>query len=272
MFDQRFVGTVLKAGRKLRGLRQGQMAAELGLTSAALSHVESGRNAASPRVLETYARALVGTERAPALMELLLTGDPRRLSELAIMISPDDPREFLTIVDDLRGSSTLQTRSNEWRQISSYVERKLDSRIGERSLLDRKKMMEQRERAVEALQDFIRGRGGRVLISGRESSDFGMGFPLRCDLIETTNSLVFEVRQSHRFESRFVAEMVGKAVLLKERGFTLVLCLLSPPMSKFDEKAIEAVRSHGGRVTWIDSDLESFDEVVRFGGDDPFGG
>lgn len=271
MFDQRFLGAVLKAGRKVRGLRQGQMAAELGLTSAALSHVESGRNAASPRVLETYTRALVGAERAPALRELLLSGDPDRISELASMINPENPREFLALFEDLRGGSNVQFRRNEWRQFSTLSERKVDPRFGERSLLDRKKMIEQRERAVEAIQEVIRSRGGRALIAGRESSDFGMGFPLRCDLIETTKSLVFEVRQSHRFDPRFVAEMVGKAVLLKEHGFTLVLCLMSPPMSKFDERAIEAIRTHGGRVAWMAADVESFDGIVRFGGDDPFG-
>lgn len=271
MFDQRFLGAVLKAGRKLRGLRQGQMAAELGLTSAALSHVESGRNAASPRVLETYSRALVGAERAPALRELLLSGDPDRLGELATMINPENPREFLALFEDLRGNANVQLRRNEWRQFSSFAERKIDPRFGERSLVDRRRLIEERERAIEALQDVIRIRGGRALIAGRESSDFGMGFPLRCDLIETTKSLVLEVRQTHRFDPRVVAEMVGKAVLLKEHGFTLVLCLLSPPMSKFDERAIAAIRAHGGRVTWITADPGSFDEIVRFSGDDPFG-
>lgn len=120
---------------------------------------------------------------------------------------------------------------------------------------------------MRALRSYITDRGGRVLFAGRDSSDFGLGFPMKCDLIETTRSLVIEVRSSNRFESRFVPEIVGKTVMLQEHGFQYVLCFTSPPVSRLDNVTIDVARRYGAFVIWAESLLDNADENPVFSGD-----
>ncbi|MGA1035921.1 MAG: helix-turn-helix domain-containing protein, partial [Ilumatobacteraceae bacterium] len=82
MDERLLVGALLKAGRRARRVRQSFLADELGYSSAALSHVEAGKNRPSDEVLEVYARHLAAPGKAELLVRLL--SDPETVRPEAV--------------------------------------------------------------------------------------------------------------------------------------------------------------------------------------------
>lgn len=269
MFSRSIVGAILKAARRARGVRQGALAEELGMSQAALSHVESGRNAASQKVLEVYARRLVGPQAAPEFIELLNTGTPSSLARIAELVAPSNPKLFEATVDQLVSSKESRSPRSDWFE-AGFQASALQTVSSRPSRFDRSTSFEERDDVMRALRSYITERGGRVLLAGRDSSDFGLGFPIKCDLIETTHSLVIEMRSPNRHDSRFLTEVVGKAVLLRDYGFKYVLCFLSPPSSKLDVISMETARRYGAAVIWHDHFPLHESDTAGFAGDPIF--
>jgi hypothetical protein len=113
---------------------------------------------------------------------------------------------------------------------------------------------------VSALQDHLQSRGGKVVLPGRDMSDFGTGFPISCDLIELNDSLVIDVKVSAVFNPRWVSAAIGNAVLLREHGFRFVLCVTSSPDFRGRDDVIRALSKHGVQLWWakVDVDDEGF--------------
>jgi len=247
--NKALTGAVLKASRRLRGIRQADVAADLGLVATALSHVEAGRNMASAEVLRGYGRRLVDEKDVDRFVELMRSGKEGDLQRIAELVFPEDPDQLIQAVSD-RLTSGQRGSSQGW----NFAPARLDSRRVNYSkpISETPRMFDQREPVMRALQSFIAMLGGRTLLSGRESQDFGMGFSMKCDLVETTHSLVVDVKSTNRFESRAVAEIVGKSVMLNKHGFRYVLCFTAQPNSRTDKLTLELAREYGASVIWPD--------------------
>lgn len=269
MIDKRTLGLILKTARKARGIRQEDISPDAGVTAAALSHIEAGRNTASPAVLQAYARYLVNTEDIPRLVHALSSGDSSSLSEISALLNPKDPEGFEKHIMDSLASPGRSSRMAQWNfsTLDSAPRRALQS-ITSHSVTSQ--TFDERDSVTQALRSFIINKGGRVLIAKRDSSDFGLGFSVKCDLVETTHSLVIEVKAASRFESRFIPEMVGKSVLLKEQGFRFVLCFTASPTSRLDEIAAESARQHGALVIWPVTLTFDDPQKIQFAGDQLF--
>lgn len=269
MLDKRTLGLILKTARKARGIRQEDIVPYAKITAAALSHIEAGRNAASLTVLKAYAQLLVNSQDVPRLVSLLSEGDPSSLSEISTLLNPKDPEGFERHIVDSRDSPSASTRMSQWNfsQLDSVPRRTLQS-ITSHSV--NSQIFDERDSVTQALRSFIINKGGRVLIAKRDSSDFGLGFSVKCDLVETTHSLVIEVKVANRFESRFIPEMVGKSVLLKEQGFRFVLCFTASPTSRLDQVATASARHHGALVIWPEMLSIDDPQEIQFGGDQLF--
>jgi transcriptional regulator with XRE-family HTH domain len=189
MPNKRALGLILKTARKSRGIRQGDISPELGITPAALSHIEAGRNTASPEVLEAYARHLVKSDDVHRLVRALLSVDSDSLTEISALLNPSDPEGFEKYITQAIASHGESSRMSQWNfsPLDSVPRRAMWSMTKESS---NSKSFHERDSVTRALRSFIIERGGKVLIAGRESSDFGLGFSMKCDLVETTKSLV----------------------------------------------------------------------------------
>jgi transcriptional regulator with XRE-family HTH domain len=269
VFDKKTVGRILKTARKARGIRQGEMADLVGKTPAALSHIEAGRNAAPFDVLRIYAEHLFGLEHAGLFLECIEKGDESALRKIASLLDPDRSRRVESYLFEKGFDSADQLISRDWKVVTQNTIPR-DFRITYLNTTA-PSSFDERESTIRSLQALITERGGRFLIAGRDSPDFGTGFSMKCDLVETTRSLVIEVRAANRFESRFVTEMVGKAVLLSRQGFQFVLCFSSPPRSKLDLITVELARSFGAKVIW-DTRRSIQPDSASFGGDELFEG
>lgn len=266
MASKRLTGIILKTARSARGIRQSDIASELGVTSAALSHIEAGRNTASRQVLQAYAERLVGNRDAGRLVKLLEPESTDNLAKIAELINPSDPKAFEEFVREATVPSHQPRHDTSWNFASfdAVPLRALSSRTIRE---ERSATLDERDALTKALRHFIADRGGRTLIAGRDSSDFGMGFSVKCDLIETTHSLVIEIRAANRSEARVIPELVGKSVLLNEQGFKFVLCFTAPPTSRLDEVAMATVRRFGAAVIWAQDGGPREIGMTGFGGD-----
>jgi len=266
MASKRLTGIILKTARTSRGIRQGDIASDLGISQAALSHIEAGRNTASHQVLEAYAKRLVGSRDSAKLIKYLEAGATDSLPAIAELLNPNDPEGFERFVMDAAQTDRRSRREPSW-SFASYeaVPLRAASMFSTRD--ERSSASANRDVVTVALRKFIAQRGGKTLLPGKDSSDFGMGFSLKCDLIEATRSLVIEIRSANRFESRFVAEVVGKTVLLREQGFQFVLCFTAPPTSRIDEVACETARRFGAAVIWAQTEDLDDEGQAAFGGD-----
>lgn len=98
--DYRAVGQRLRALRRARGLRQVDVAEQLGMTDSNVSLIESGRVETPIKNLEAYA-ALVG---ARVVIELESDDDPEarliaRIRSALPRLSPANRRAVLALVD-----------------------------------------------------------------------------------------------------------------------------------------------------------------------------
>jgi transcriptional regulator with XRE-family HTH domain len=249
MDERLLVGALMKAGRRTRRVRQSFLADELGYSSAALSHVEAGKNRPSDEMLEVYARHLAAPGQAELLVRLLSDPESVRPEAVAELITPEDPAHFLAMFKEV---TTKYSRRNSGERLSSGFRsssRQWSSR-GEPS------SKETLERVVSALQDHLQNRGGKVVLPGRDMSDFGTGFPISSDLIELTDSLVIDVKVSPVFNPRWVPAAIGNALLLREHGFRFALCVTSPPDFRGRDDVVRALRKYDVQLMWARVDID----------------
>ena len=290
--DTRTIAAVLKVGRKLRGIRQEDLARVIGVSAPALSHVESGRNQASDRVVEAYARAIVGPGHEARFIDLLFSTDDSTLGDLADLVDPGSPSRFLKHVDQalekvppsrspLKSDLSVERFSNLFDEdgfndrmksqsrVYSLPPQKSSFRSDFRAVVDpsrsakstmapavpvRKSVVT--EQVVVRLTDFIKRHNGRPILASRSRFDFGTGLPLRCDVIDLDNGLAFDVRSPERLEPRSVYELIGMHHVLRDQNFSLVVVFSSPPAPAEAVANLDAMRKHGLRFIWPHADAE----------------
>ena len=278
MLDRSQLGAVLRAGRKIRRIKQSSLAEALDIGAPALSHVEAGRNQPSDRVLELYANAIVGPERSRDLIALLLRVDDSQISEVAEFISPERPDDFLGAYRDALRKSTrsrpvrLEQRVMSWnaRDDDDYDDDYLPSQ-GLRSTssfhqvlksspqiiashppssMFSTRLVEDKKSVSQRLVDLIKAIGGQVLLTKTKTFEFGSGVSVHCDLIDITNKIAFELKNVDRLDSKTVVRAVGTAELLRNEGFRYVLCVTSDPRSRDNSGALQTLKAKGISVIW----------------------
>jgi len=260
MDNRLHVGALLKAGRRARRVRQSFLADELGYSSAALSHVEAGKNRPSEELLRVYAEHLAAPGRKDQLFRLLSGPDPVRPEDVAALVTPEDPGHFLAIFKEV--TSKYSRRQSSDRFSSSGL--RSSSRLRSSSSEPSSKALLQH--VVSTLQDHMQRQGGKVVLPGRDMSDFGTGFPISADLLDVSQSLVIDVKVSPVFNPRWVPAAIGNAVLLREHGFRFALCVTSSPDFKGRDDVVRALRQYDVRLIWTKIDVDDNGELrsVRF--------
>jgi len=283
MADRLSIGSVLKAARQSRKVQQTKVAERAQLSSAALSHVEAGRNHPTVGTLKAYAEFVVDPEDIDEFLTILRGSDLLPLNRLAAMISPTDQERFLLLYDEARrrgrarsemstdrtldgptgsgptaddrtspNESSLDHGSHTWQSSLSRTQRASGAEI---------------EAMSRRLQVYLSERGGRPLVPGGRTSDLGLGVQIACDLIEMTRSLVFEFKSSIQLGDNETVELLGRASLLKMHDFRLVICLLSRPSSAVELNLADMLRRAGASVIWVVPDGEHDEVGAPFGGD-----
>lgn len=280
MLDRSQLGAVLRAGRKIRRIKQSTLAETLDIGAPALSHVEAGRNQPSDRVLELYANAIVGPERSRDLIALLLRVDDSQISEVAEFISPERPDDFLDAYRDALRKSTrsrsvrLEQRVMSWnarddddyddeddyppsqglRSMSSFPQMLKSSpqviASHPPSSMFSARLVEDKKSVSQRLVDLIKAIGGQVLLTKTKTFEFGSGVSVHCDLIDITNKIAFELKNVDRLDSKTVVRAVGTAELLRNEGFRYVLCVTSDPRSRDNSGALQTLKAKGISVIW----------------------
>ena len=290
MLDRSQLGAVLRAGRKIRRIKQSDLAAALDISAPALSHVEAGRNQPSDRVLELYANAIVGSERSRDLIALLLRVDQSQITEVAEFISPKRPDDFLDAYREALRKSTksrpvrLEQRVMSWspQDDDDYYEddvhlpsQGLRSMSSLHQLLKSSprtvashppssmysaRLVEDKKTVSQLLIDLIKARGGQALSTKTRTFEFGSGVSVHCDLIDIANKIAFELKNVDRLDSKTVIRAVGTAELLRNEGFRYVLCVTADPRSRDNSGALQTLESKGISVIWP-SDFSISDDV-----------
>lgn len=283
MADRLSVGSVLKAARQARKVRQTKIAERAEVSSAALSHVEAGRNHPTIGTLKAYAEFVVDPEDTEEFFDILRGSDLLPLPRLAQMISPTNPERFLLLYKEARRRGKARSEISTDRSVNEGVQPSLiaeqhsgltgasfgaPSRSGKSSssqfsVAARAEM----EKVSQRLQQYLTKNGGRPIIPGGPSSDLGFGVSIECDLIEMTRSLVFELKSLHHLEDLRIVEMIGRASLLRMHEFQLVICLLSRPETPTAQKVTDILRKAGASVIWATTEGDPEDQGGPFGGD-----
>jgi len=272
MLDRSYLGALLRASRVVHGIKQSELAASIQVSPAALSHVESGRNLPSDRVLHAYAEVAVDPEVAADFIDLLMRIGPSEVSAIADLVSPTDPERFLgeyakaldkTIDKPQSRPEPLRRTAPMWNfpQLveeleivsANFVESpslnfdpslyKLESRVMSQTKFEHVSV-------EEALSEFVTSNGGQTLSTKTKSYEFGSGIDFRCDLVDIRHRIAFEVKSLDRISSKSIIELVGKAKLLANEGFQLVLCLTTEPVDQQSLAAVETLRTNNLLVIW----------------------
>ena len=272
MLDRSYLGALLRASRVVHGIKQSELAASIRVSPAALSHVESGRNLPSDRVLHAYAEVAVDPEVAADFIDLLMRIGPSEISAIADLVSPTDPERFLgeyakaldkTIdkpqsrPEPLRRTAPMwasaspdfgvrSNRVNFQRLTSPEIEpsfQRFESLVISQTKSEHKSV-------EEVLSEFVNSNGGQTLSTKTKSYEFGSGIDFRCDLVDIRHRIAFEVKSLDRVSSKSIIELVGKATLLANEGFRLVLCLTTEPVDEQSLSAVETLRTNKVLVIW----------------------
>jgi len=279
VLDRSQLGAVLRAGRKIRRIKQSDLAEVLDVGAPALSHVEAGRNQPSDRVLELYATAIVGPERSRDLIALLLRVDGSQISEVAEFINPERPDDFVDAYSEaLKKSSKSrpirpQQRVMSWSPLDDgdHYDDDHPPSQGLRSMSSFPQLLKSSPRVVafhpptsfysarlaedkrsvgRRLADLIEARGGQALLTKTKTFEFGSGVSVHCDLIDITNKIAFELKNVDRLDSKTIVRAVGTAELLKNEGFRYVLCVTADPRSRDNFGALQTLTSKDILVIW----------------------
>ena len=278
MLDRATLGALLRAGRSVRGVKQSDLASSIPVTSPALSHVESGRNLPSDRILHAYAEVMVGPETADELVELLLRMSPSEIGAVADLVCPEDPQRFLAEYRNALGKAAAspqsrpeptdkltkerlselleafeepRTRSFGMRSSSQMFSRptklqpllRIESRISSQTKTNL-------QTTEETLAEFVEANGGQTLSTKTKSYEFGTGVDFRCDLVDIRHRVAYEIKSLDRLVGKTVAEFIGKAALLRKQDFRFVVCLTTPPSNEQQETTISTLKENGVLVIW----------------------
>ena len=260
MDERLHLGALLKAARRARRVRQSFLADELGYSSAALSHVEAGKNRPSDELLQVYAEHVAAPGKKDEFIRLLASPDLARPEGVATLVTPDDPGHFLALFKEVTSKYSRRPSSDRLSSSSVRSSRRQRSPFGEPS------SKELLEHVVSALQEHMQNQGGKVVLPGRDMSDFGTGFPISADLLDISQSLVIDVKVSPVFNPRWVPAAIGNAILLREHGFRFALCVTSSPDFKGRDDVVRALRQYDVRLIWTEVDVDDEGELrsVRF--------
>ena len=280
MADRLSIGSVLKAARQARRVQQTLIATRAKVSSAALSHVESGRNHPNVETLKAYAQCVVEPADASEFIEILRSSDQLPLGRLSELVSPDDPDRFLLLYDEAYRRGNAKSDVSTEGHLDSSPGRRLPTaapiasapttRLSSSWLSPSRQNPPIRgvvdgESLVRSLQLFLTSRGSRPLIPGGHSSDLGFGVQVSCDLIEMTRSLVFEVKSPNLVSDDVLIDLIGKSSLLKMNDFSFIVCLTNEPTTDEQKTLVETLRRGGAKVIWPNSDSPA--DELNFAGD-----
>jgi transcriptional regulator with XRE-family HTH domain len=272
MLERSQLGALLRASRVVHDVKQSELAASIPVSPAALSHVESGRNLPSDRVLQAYADVAVDAEVVTDFIDLLMRIGPSEIGAIADLVSPTDAKRFLVeyskaldkTIDKPQSRPEPQHRSapmwasaspdfgvrsnrvNFQRLTSPVVEpsfQRLESLVISQTKFEHKSV-------EEVLSEFVNSNGGQTLSTKTKSYEFGSGIDFRCDLVDISHRVAFEVKSVDRITSKSIIELVGKGTLLSNEGFRLVLCLTTEPVDEQSLSAVDTLRSNNVLVIW----------------------
>lgn len=278
MADRLSLGSVLKAARQVRGARQGQIADELGVSSAALSHVEAGRNHATRQILTAYAHHVVDEPDQAEFIEIMRGSDQLPLDRLARMINPAEPEKFLLLFEDAHRRADFRSDSSTDRGPRSmppaqssmgYQSRQafapdslkaVDSFVSDESVQRR---WTQEGSHLRVLQDFLASHGGKPVITGPQPVDLGIGLEVTADLLEMTHSLIVEFKALNSTFVKSVMDLAGKAAVLKANGFQFVVCLTEAPTTDQHIELVELLRKAGASVIWPSGSSKAGDDAFE---------
>ena len=276
--DRTYLGAILRTCRVLRGIKQSDLAASIPVSAAALSHVESGRNLPSDRVLEAYANAVMDHEMVGDFMDLMSRIGPNEIGTIANMAHPDDPTEFMeefqrslekTIEKPQSRDVVRPAPSSDWShrqrfhdapthyfQNSSLRLNQVDAfrpMASQRPAFDSQmifQMKSDESTTREALAEFIGEHHGQLLASKSKSYEFSTGVDISCDLIDIRHRIAFELKRLDRLTTKSIIEFVGKATIFRTEDFRFVVCLVSRPETEQQEKLVRMLRSNSVLVIW----------------------
>lgn len=273
MADRLSIGSVLKAARQAKKVRQTEIAKQAGLSSAALSHVEAGRNQPTIGTLQAYAHFVVASDDQEEFLRILRGSDLLPLPRLAELISPADPDNFLLLYDDARRRGSMRSDMSSGRSPEVLLESELsapnlsfsrltsrqltsDLRISNHETLSHRPSVDA-ERVLATMRDFLALKGGRPIVPGGPTSDLGFGVQVACDLIEMTRSLVVELKSLDRLVDQETIELMGKTSLLKMHDYEFVVCLISRPTEASHLRAVDMLRRAGAKIVWPNPDAKT---------------
>jgi transcriptional regulator with XRE-family HTH domain len=283
MADRLSLGSVLKAARQARGVQQTTIAERAEVSSAALSHVEAGRNHPTIGTLKAYAEFVVGPEDTAEFLEILRGSDLLPMRRLAQMISPTDTERFLLLYNEAHRRGRARSEISTDRNFSGLTRSSLITEEQSDSIRENFEppsgswksssarspiaASAEIEELCRSLQQYLTENGGRPIIPGGPTSDLGFGVRVDCDLIEMTKSLVFECKSLDHLEDQEIVELIGRASLLRMYEFQLVICLMSRPETPSEQRVTDMLRKAGASVIWATAEGKPENRDGSFGGD-----
>jgi len=277
------LSAVVAATRRSRGLQQSRLAADLGLSPAALSHMETTRSTISERFLTLFAERLFGANRANQFIQLISDSDDEDVDDLAEFVCPNEPDRFMeyywTSLGKLGGVSARSPRQVMASFAPVFAASIEDdnpmSRIGRAEVLSRESSQSARlqafraplqakpglrrsahDDAVEALRKRLQDHGLHPEVASRNTLQTPEDVRIRVDLLDYRARIAVDVRDPGQYGFRFLAEMIAKSVLLRDQGYRFVLYFTAEPTSQLDRSLSSSIAKYGGRVTWSD-DIDS---------------
>jgi len=294
------LAALVAACRKTFGLQQARLATDLGLSPAALSHMETTRSAISERFLSAFAERLFGERGAPTFIELVHEAHDDDIDEIAHFVFPSEPEVFTghyeTVLGKLvgkrrspskRGSGTqpvfssapmiLRSQATDESQID-FSTTKLESlsrlvahtptSIAAFSLEGPKFQTSNLRRsdhddAVRDLRAQLLDLGLSPRLSTRNTLRTGDGVRVRVDVVDEQNQLAFDVRDPGQYGFRFLAEMIAKSVLLRDLGFRFIVFYTQQPTSQLDLSLGASISRYGGHVAWPENAASRIGELLQ---------
>lgn len=277
MLDRTYLGAILRTCRVLRGIKQSDLAASISVSAAALSHVESGRNLPSDRVLQAYADTVMNGDSAGEFIDLVMRVNPGEIGAVANLAHPSDPERFMAEFQRSLSKTLEKPQAREsapWKP-ASPTERQPDVALfqsrGLRSMSNPLRLAapatppsysstfdskvisgikSDEESTLDLLAEFIHQHDGQLLTSKSKSYEFSTGVDISCDFIDIRHRIAFETKRLDRLTTKSIIEFVGKATMFRTEDFRFVVCLVSRPETEQQEKLVRTLRSNSVLVIW----------------------
>ena len=251
MADRLSVGSALKAARQATGARQAAIAELMKCSAAALSHVEAGRTKASPELIEKYASQVIDQAKDRARFVEAFSEQVLPVQRLADLVSPDKPQLFVELYWEARRKARERRDEDEVDIAFNDVRREL---LTSSSAVEASSSPRRVANVLERLTNFLASSGG-IALAPRESVVVGSGSRLSCDLMDVTRNLMFEIKTTSAINQKTALELLGSSLLMKKRGFKLVVCLTEMPAR--DDEVVSTLRDGDIPVIWPSADDDS---------------